>query len=231
MPSKEKTSKVIKNIILILLFLSLCGLLVYGYFRLIDNYKAWVNNFWFDKSKSIVDLNDDQQVFILNNQTENKITTFSNSTKKTDYMELNISESAYLIGKNINKVSPTYIKISKIFIDTNINQDSSKSTSLETNLSENSWDIYLLVDTPKIKNISIKITIQKDTIETAQLYATDFAIADFSLNEIGIIYFTEKINKGLSDGLLLVNENNYSGRVYKNIELDTDGMVIKGILL
>jgi len=75
------------------------------------------------------------------------------------------------------------------------------------------------------------ITLQKDNIETAQVYSTDFAIANFSLNEIGIEFFTNKINQGLSDSLLLVNENSYSGRVYKNIELDNEGMVIKGILL
>jgi len=178
-----------------------------------------VAEFWTDNQKNVVDFNDSEQIKVLSNQTESKITIFSESTKKNDFIELNLTESAYLIGNNINKVSPSFLKVSKIVIEPQDNQK------------DNIWDIYLLFETPKIKNISVKITLQKDNIETAQVYSTDFAIANFSLNEIGIEFFTNKINQGLSDSLLLVNENSYSGRVYKNIELDNEGMVIKGILL
>jgi len=217
--SEERKGRLIKSIFLILLFLGLCVLLFYYAYNLRSKYNVWVAEFWTDNQKNVVDLNDSEQIKVLSNQTENKITVFSESTKKNDFIELNLTESAYLIGNNINKVSPSFLKVSKIVIEPQDNQK------------DNIWDIYLLFETPKIKNISVKITLQKDNIETAQVYSTDFAIANFSLNEIGIEFFTNKINQGLSDSLLLVNENSYSGRVYKNIELDNEGMVIKGILL
>ena len=219
MASEERKGRLIKSIFLILLFLGLCVLLFYYAYNLRSKYNVLVAEFWTDNQKNIVDLNDSEQIKVLSNQTENKITVFSESTKKNDFIELNLTESAYLIGNNINKVSPSFLKVSKIVIEPQDNQK------------DNIWDIYLLFETPKIKNISVKITLQKDNIETAQVYSTDFAIANFSLNEIGIEFFTNKINQGLSDSLLLVNENSYSGRVYKNIELDNEGMVIKGILL
>ncbi|HQG57681.1 MAG TPA: hypothetical protein PLX79_01760 [Candidatus Dojkabacteria bacterium] len=219
MASEERKGRLIKSIFLILLFLGLCVLLFYYAYNLRSKYNVWVAEFWTDNQKNVVDLNDSEQIKVLSNQTENKITVFSESTKKNDFIELNLTESAYLIGNNINKVSPSFLKVSKIVIEPQDNQK------------DNIWDIYLLFETPKIKNISVKITLQKDNIETAQVYSTDFAIANFSLNEIGIEFFTNKINQGLSDSLLLVNENSYSGRVYKNIELDNEGMVIKGILL
>jgi len=217
--SEERKGRLIKSIFLILLFLGLCVLLFYYAYNLRSKYNVLVAEFWTDNQKNIVDLNDSEQIKVLSNQTENKITVFSESTKKNDFIELNLTESAYLIGNNINKVSPSFLKVSKIVIEPQDNQK------------DNIWDIYLLFETPKIKNISVMITLQKDNIETAQVYSTDFAIANFSLNEIGIEFFTNKINQGLSDSLLLVNENSYSGRVYKNIELDNEGMVIKGILL
>lgn len=219
MASEERKGRLIKSIFLLLLFLGLCVLLFYFAYNLRSKYNVWVAEFWTDNQKNVVDLNDSEQIKVLSNQTENKITVFSESTKKNDFIELNLTESAYLIGNNINKVSPSFLKVSKIVIEPQDNQK------------DNIWDIYLLFETPKIKNISVKITLQKDNIETAQVYSTDFAIANFSLNEIGIEFFTNKINQGLSDSLLLVNENSYSGRVYKNIELDNEGMVIKGILL
>ena len=219
MASEERKGRLIKSIFLILLFLGLCVLLFYYAYNLRSKYNVLVAEFWTDNQKNIVDLNDSEQIKVLSNQTENKITVFSESTKKNDFIELNLTESAYLIGNNINKVSPSFLKVSKIVIEPQDNQK------------DNIWDIYLLFETPKIKNISVMITLQKDNIETAQVYSTDFAIANFSLNEIGIEFFTNKINQGLSDSLLLVNENSYSGRVYKNIELDNEGMVIKGILL
>ena len=219
MASEERKGRLIKSIFLILLFLGLCVLLFYYAYNLRSKYNVLVAEFWTDNQKNIVDLNDSEQIKVLSNQTENKITVFSESTKKNDFIELNLTESAYLIGNNINKVSPSFLKVSKIVIEPRDNQK------------DNIWDIYLLFETPKIKNISVMITLQKDNIETAQVYSTDFAIANFSLNEIGIEFFTNKINQGLSDSLLLVNENSYSGRVYKNIELDNEGMVIKGILL
>ena len=219
MASEERKGRLIKSIFLLLLFLGLCVLLFYYAYNLRSKYNVLVAEFWTDNQKNIVDLNDSEQIKVLSNQTENKITVFSESTKKNDFIELNLTESAYLIGNNINKVSPSFLKVSKIVIEPRDNQK------------DNIWDIYLLFETPKIKNISVMITLQKDNIETAQVYSTDFAIANFSLNEIGIKFFTNKINQGLSDSLLLVNENSYSGRVYKNIELDNEGMVIKGILL
>ena len=219
MASEERKGRLIKSIFLLLLFLGLCVLLFYYAYNLRSKYNVLVAEFWTDNQKNIVDLNDSEQIKVLSNQTENKITVFSESTKKNDFIELNLTESAYLIGNNINKVSPSFLKVSKIVIEPRDNQK------------DNIWDIYLLFETPKIKNISVMITLQKDNIETAQVYSTDFAIANFSLNEIGIEFFTNKINQGLSDSLLLVNENSYSGRVYKNIELDNEGMVIKGILL
>ncbi len=219
MASEERKGRLIKSIFLLLLFLGLCVLLFYFAYNLRSKYNVWVAEFWTDNQKNVVDFNDSEQIKVLSNQTESKITIFSESTKKNDFIELNLTESAYLIGNNINKVSPSFLKVSKIVIEPQDNQK------------DNIWDIYLLFETPKIKNISVKITLQKDNIETAQVYSTDFAIANFSLNEIGIEFFTNKINQGLSDSLLLVNENSYSGRVYKNIELDNEGMVIKGILL
>ena len=74
----------------------------------------------------------------------------------------------------------------------------------------------------------VLINLQKDDLETAEVYVTDMFIGNLSFSSFGLKPFIDNINDGIRNAIILVNENQFSGRKIKNIELLEDGFVIKG---
>jgi hypothetical protein len=72
------------------------------------------------------------------------------------------------------------------------------------------------------------LDISKDTIESAQLYVSNIYLGNQLLPAKISNGLKEEINKGISDALVLVSENNFLGRTITNIELLEDEIVVKG---
>ncbi len=87
------------------------------------------------------------------------------------------------------------------------------------------WKIYVKT---RLKSfpIWISIDLNKDSMQTAQLYVTNVSIGPYSVGQ----YFNiqESINTGIADALLTANENGFLGRYLENVELMEDLVVVKG---
>lgn len=137
-------------------------------------------------------------------ETAKKIVLFTLSDKDTEYLEL----TSYELGGLLLQVASSY-PVEHIYIYPSLGV----------------WKVYANV---KYKNIPVwlSVDLNKDDMQTAQLYVTNVYFGPY---EIGNIFnITDMINTGIADALLTVNENGFSGRYLENIELLEDKVVVKG---
>lgn len=91
------------------------------------------------------------------------------------------------------------------------------------------WKVYLNMNIGSKNILWFIFDIVKDDRETAELYVNNLYIGNIKIPSFISSSLKNSINKGISDAVLLVNENSFSGREITNIELLNDKVVIKGI--
>lgn len=96
--------------------------------------------------------------------------------------------------------------------------------------SDGVWGVYIKMSLQGINLPWFKIDIAKDDMETAQLYVKNIYVGKWELPDKIAANIKTQLNKGISDALVLVNENNFIGRKIQNIELLQDKIVVKGAL-
>ena len=150
-----------------------------------------------------------------------KLTEFQNSSERVDFIELNPNELISLVHSTIQ---PENVEISP-------EQQNWQIIRYYVEPSQNSWEIY--VEIAYMRRILPWITVQvvKDPIESAELYFSKVSIGDIDLDGIGLGKIRSGLNDGYSKALSSINESGYTGRSWQNIELEDDGIVIKGELL
>jgi hypothetical protein len=92
------------------------------------------------------------------------------------------------------------------------------------------WNIFAKVSLQGVNLPWIRVDIAKDTMETAQLYVANIYVGNILVRENMAKGLKEQLNRGISDALILVNENSFLGRKIQNIELLNNKMVVKGTL-
>lgn len=189
-----------------LVILSIISLVVAFSAILFFRYNSWKNDF-LSKNNDISCFSNISE----NDNSENiskKIKNFVLSSSDT-YLEFSIDETLSFLHNDV-KVSENMN-----FEDICINPDRGE------------WLVYL--DT-KVENFDIpwiKLNIIKDDRETSELYVKDISLGDIKIPDIIGKKIIDEINRGISDGILIVNENNFLGKDIKNIELLNDGVVIR----
>jgi hypothetical protein len=141
---------------------------------------------------------------------EDKIKKFALSDTRTDFIVLTEEEMLYLFSEN--STGEGDIKVEDICIKP----------------SEGIWQIYIKA---KYKNISVPwlvLNIVKDDIETAEVYVREVQVGNLELPVFIESRLREDLNRGISDGIIMLNENNFLGRRIDNIELLKDKVVFKG---
>ena len=93
---------------------------------------------------------------------------------------------------------------------------------------EDVWNVLVKVNLQGIPLPWIRLDVAKDSIESAQLYVSNIYVGNQLLPEQIVSSLKSQINKGISDALILVSENNFLGRTITNIELLGDKIVVKG---
>lgn len=111
-----------------------------------------------------------------------------------------------------------------------------EGTSLElTNVyiepSKGQWEVCARTrykDFNKI-NAWICTDVTKDSMQTAQLFVTHIKVQGI---EIGKIYpkSVTLVNQGIAEALVTANENGFVGRIFENMELLEDELVVKGTI-
>ena len=171
-------------------------------------YLLWEREFSLNlSSKSCVSNNQVKEISF-----DERIRNFVFSSDRSDYIQFTKEEVLYLISSELKKEEGDIV-VKDMCVD------SSKGV----------WKVYLNLTVAGIKNVWFIFDIIKDDRETAELYVDNLYLGNFQLPSFISSSLKEKINKGISDAIVLVNENSFSGRSITNIELLEEDIVVKGV--
>jgi hypothetical protein len=196
--------KIFKTLLLLFLFVVIT-LVVVGFVSYIK-YSKWEDD---ELSKRNITCMSD--ITVESSVVEDKIKKFTLSDTRTDFIVLTESEMLYLLSENFIEKEGD-ISVEDICLKP----------------SQGVWQLYLKA---KYKGIPIPwlvLDIVKDNIETAEVYVRQLHVGGLELPKFLESRLREDLNRGISDGIIMLNENNFLGRRIDNIELLEDRIVFKG---
>ncbi len=203
----RKFLKVLGIIILSILFLILSFILY-----IVISFRSWEKNFIANVNpKYMVEESLDLQEVIQGSIQEYILSEFD-----TEFIEFQPEQIGQVIYGTLSEIlQDTPIYLSNIYIEP----------------SRGAWGICGRFVAQEVQNIHVWICIDitKDNIQTAQLYLEDIHIQNISVSKIYPKAIT-LANQGLADALVTANENGFVGRIFENIELLEDKIVVKGSL-
>ena len=182
-------------------------LLVGGYF--VVRYSLWHKDFF--TNENITCTNDEK--FVIEEKEINigdRIKNFVLSDLFSEFVTFSRKEMLYLLKDSISGVSSLEIQDVCLVSDKGV------------------WKVYAHSKVTFLQLPWIGVDIVKDNRETAELYSRNIYIGDIKVPDVLTRKPLEKINKGISDALILVTENGFLGKTIENIDLLKDSIVIKG---
>jgi hypothetical protein len=141
---------------------------------------------------------------------EEKIKNFILSDSRTDFVVLTKEEVLHFL------ISDT---------------ESSEGTQVEDFCflpSIGTWEVYIKYQVGGFSAPWVVLDIVKDNFETAQLYVNEIRVGDIKVPDFLGRRIKVDLNKGVSDAIIMLNENNLLGRRIDNIELLEDKVILKG---
>lgn len=182
-------------------------LLLGGYF--VVRYSLWHRDFFV--SENITCTSDEK--FVVEEKEINigdRIKNFVLSDLFSEFVTFSRKEMLYLLKDSISGVSSLEIQDVCLVSDKGV------------------WKVYAHSKVTFLQLPWIGVDIVKDNRETAELYSRNIYIGDIKVPDVLTRKPLEKINKGISDALILVTENGFLGKTIENIDLLKDSIVIKG---
>ena len=196
--------KVFKTLLLLFLFVAIT-LVVVGFVSYIRYSK------WEDDELSKQDITCMSDITVESSIIEDKIKKFTLSDTRTDFIVLTESEMLYLLGENFTEEGGD-VPVEDICLKP----------------SQGVWQLYLKSSYKGISIPWLVLDIVKDNIETAEVYVRQLHVGGLELPKFLESRLKEDLNRGISDGIIMLNENNFLGRRIDNIELLEDRVVFKG---
>lgn len=190
--------------ILILTSILTIGVLIslgYMYFK----YRNWEKSF--EQDLNIDNLID--QDIAKSTDLGAKISTFALSAEDVEFLQLDISEIGSEIYNTLDSYLGDKLILEKIYIEP----------------SNSKWVIYSQVRYEKFL-IWFSFDVNKDSIQSAQIYVTQINIGPFRISEY--VNWVDAVNTGIADSIITLNENGLVGRYIENIELLNNSVVLKG---
>lgn len=138
-----------------------------------------------------------------------KIVEFTLSTDDVRSLELNVTEIGSVIYNTLDSYFGENINVERIYIQP----------------SESRWVIYIDLRYKRF-SVWVSVDINKDNVQSAQLYITEIKVGPFDISDISDV--SSKINKGIGEAMVTLNENGLVGRYIENIELLGDFVILKG---
>ncbi|MCK9368797.1 hypothetical protein M0R04_02350 [Candidatus Dojkabacteria bacterium] len=192
--------------IFLVILLSFLGI----FFFLFKDYSNWQKIFETERLTTDYVYSNDA---VLKKSTDEKILTFSKSVEKTDTIQLIDKEVLYLISNSLNSSLPTNFSYKRGYVQSQ----------------DGYWNVYIqLTVKEKYQLPWMLFVITKDDMETPEIYVKTISIGNYDLKDWYMEGTIIKINKGIRDGIQLVNTSDFSGRIFRNIELEKGIMTIKG---
>jgi hypothetical protein len=139
-----------------------------------------------------------------------KATKFVLSSEDTEFLELQPVEIGNIFFNILDQYSNQYLTLESIYIIPN----------------RTVWNVCAKIDIDKISlDPWVCLDLNKDNIQSAQIYTTKLEVGPYEIRNSELI---QKINSGIANSLVTVNENGFSGRYLENIEILEESVVIKG---
>jgi hypothetical protein len=209
---KMKTlNKIFKSVGYFLLVLMFFLILLGGVF--LFRYSRWaseVSNEKVNESQIVCTSSLDKEQ--LQEETEEKVRSFILSDSKTDFVVFSVEETLYSVSSNIE--GGQSLEVDDICLEP----------------SEGRWNVYLKYKYSSVGLPWVVMDLVKDKRETAELYVSEVKVGDNEIPKIFRQRVISDINKGISDAVIMLNENRLLGRRIENIELLDDKVVFKGSL-
>lgn len=139
-----------------------------------------------------------------------KIKTFTLSDSRTDFVVLTKKEVLHVLSSNIQTVEPFAV------------EDVCLVPSLGV------WEVYIKYEVGEFSLPWVVMDVVKENRETAELYITDIRVGGSQIPGVLKRNIIVEVNRGISDAVIMLNENRFLGRVIENIELLEDRVVFKG---
>lgn len=174
---------------------------VYVFFR----YRNWEKAF--ESNMNVEYLIDDESIKEV--ELDERLVKFTLSLSDSESLILDIKEVGSVLFTTIDSYLGEGLYLENLYIDP----------------SDKKWDIYLKLG---YENISLWISfdLNKDDIQTAQLYTTSVRLGPFEISRYTDL--VDMINKGIGEAIVTLNENGFVGRYIENIELLEESIVLKG---
>lgn len=195
--------KKIFGILLISLMLVLISILV-----LLLSFKAKYTK-WEDKFTKDINVENLVNKETISNSYEQKVGDFVLSNSDTEFLELTPFEISEIFFNVLDQYSNENYQLSNVY----------------TLPEKSQWEVCMKVDIKKVSfDPWVCIDLNKDSIQSAQLYSTHINIGPYEIKNTEVV---GKINTGIANSLVTVNENGFSGRYLENIELLKENVVVK----
>jgi len=150
-----------------------------------------------------------------------KIEKLEKSLEYNDFIELTVQEAGLILTEELSGSLPDGLAISATYIEPE----------------EGNWVVYhkLVIIGKKSLRINIgwiSYTIKKKdpSIDSMDISIKDFNWGKYNLDDLGLYSLSADINRGLNESLDLVIKGDLAGRVFENIELGKESVIIKGRL-
>ncbi len=178
------------------------------FFAIRSNYMSWERKF--EDSHLSTDYVKIEKSMV--GDVDKLIASFKESQKDIDFIEIDKVLFTNLLATNINENMPSNIRIKKGYVEA----------------SKGFWKIYYLTSVPVLGDVWIYFDLNKDTVESTDVYITDMKLGNLSVRDWGGDSVISSVNNGIKEAMILITQKDFTGRTIRNIELDTESLIIKG---
>jgi hypothetical protein len=211
---KEKREKINRRIVrtifryILLSLLLLAAILVFIFLILRMNYAQWKEDY---DSADLVVLNLEGDLRDFEDALESKIIDYNTSESGHSFLELNQEESIFLFSRALEESLPTGFEVKKMAL-----------------ISEpGNWYIYFKTDFNSFSFPWIAINLMKEDVQSVNVYVEDLFLGNMSFRKLFLGFLVDSVNQGIRNSIELVNDGNFAGKVFENIELRENGLVIR----
>lgn len=190
------------------IFLFVLATVLFSLAFVVYNYFTWRNEY-IEQNDSVICSEDIEGK---DYSIEEKVKAFVLSFEKSDFVSFTPEEILQLMNENI--VLSGNLKLQGICLEPN----------------DSHWKVYFNTKLGFINIPWVGLNVVKEKRETAELYVDEILLGGLKIPQLFVEKIISDINMGISDGVVLMNENSFLGRTIINIELMKENVVVKGTI-
>lgn len=201
--------KALKTFVIIILVLVIVFLLIFLF--LFIKSKSWERVFQSEIQSQYL-VSDSE----LEDEFTGRIEEYIVSNEDTDFITFSPQEIGHILFGSLEEMlEGTSFELTNVYIEP----------------SKGQWKVCARTKSIDFKRVHAWICadVTKDSMQTAQLFITNLTVQGI---EVGKIYpkSVTLVNQGIAEALVTANENGFVGRIFENMELLENELIVKGSL-